>query len=87
MRGVAPTCSGYSLGSHSHACLAAHIDDVLQQDVRAQKLQLPLVVSSELWQRSGRLDTAGEELFSLRDRHQHPLHLGAFGSAVVCQAL
>nr|CAD7257633.1 unnamed protein product [Timema shepardi] len=45
------------------------IVDKEMQGIGAQKLLLPLLTSGELWKTTGRWDTAGPELFTLRDRH------------------
>nr|CAD7438110.1 unnamed protein product [Timema bartmani] len=45
------------------------IVDKEMQGIGAQKLLLPLLTSGELWKITGRWDTAGPELFTLRDRH------------------
>ena len=55
---------------------AGHIDQILMSDLNAQKLQLPQLVSQELWAKSGRLQNAGAELFRLQDRHEQPMCIG-----------
>ena len=44
--------------------------------VGAQKLSMPFLVSQTLWERTGRWDTAGSELWRLRDRHGKGFCLG-----------
>lgn len=44
--------------------------------VSAQKLSIPLLTSSELWKKSGRLYTAESELFLTTDRHEKMHVLG-----------
>lgn len=42
----------------------------------AQKLSMPILLSQELWERTGRWNTAGSELMRLRDRHGKGFCLG-----------
>lgn len=41
------------------------------REVGGQKLSLPILTSSELWQRSGRLKDIGREIMTSVDRHDH----------------
>lgn len=43
-----------------HSCL---------ETVQAQRMLLPCLTSANLWQRTGRLDSVGSELFVMKDRH------------------
>lgn len=48
------------------------LEGVIDQEmarVGGQKLSLPLVLPKELWQRTGRWEQTGAELFRLQDRH------------------
>ncbi|XP_062561687.1 probable proline--tRNA ligase, mitochondrial isoform X2 [Armigeres subalbatus] len=52
------------------------VDHFMQHHVEAEKLTLPILTSAELWQKSGRLETAGGELMSITDRHGKQQILG-----------
>ncbi|KAI8579919.1 hypothetical protein K450DRAFT_239730 [Umbelopsis ramanniana AG] len=54
------------------------IEKVIDEEMRAiggQKLALPLVLSSEMWKKTGRWDGMGSELFKLQDRKESDLLL------------
>ncbi|KAF0487328.1 putative proline--tRNA ligase, mitochondrial [Gigaspora margarita] len=47
------------------------IEKIIDQEMRnigAQKLSLPILLSANMWKRTGRWDTTGSELFKLKDR-------------------
>ncbi len=47
-----------------------------QNDIGAQELLLPTLQPAELWERSGRYDSYGDEMLRLRDRHNRPMLYG-----------
>ncbi|MCL4134836.1 UNVERIFIED_CONTAM: hypothetical protein GTU68_022012, partial [Idotea baltica] len=49
--------------------------DLQMKKVNGQKLSLPFLTSASLWKKSGRLETCGAEIMSLKDRHNHHLIL------------
>jgi prolyl-tRNA synthetase len=51
--------------------------------IGAQEVQMPTVQPAEVWQRSGRLDVMGEEMFRLRDRKAAELVLVMTAEEVV----
>ncbi|KAG2181151.1 hypothetical protein INT43_008733 [Umbelopsis isabellina] len=54
------------------------IENVIDEEMKAiggQRLALPLVLSSELWKKTGRWDKMGGELFKLQDRKESDLLL------------
>lgn len=51
--------------------------------IGGQELLMPVVVPAELWQRSGRYDTVGDELFRLQDRRGADLVLAMTHEEVV----
>ncbi len=59
--------------------VASKIEGIIREEMNrigAQEFSLPALHPSEIWQRSGRWDAVGEELFRLRDRHGTDLCLG-----------
>ncbi|GBG23977.1 Proline--tRNA ligase [Hondaea fermentalgiana] len=59
------------------AKLEAIVDEELRRaPLRAEKLRLPLVTRSELWEKSGRLGSYGEELLRFKDRRGTEFCLG-----------
>ncbi|MDX1650168.1 MAG: proline--tRNA ligase, partial [Myxococcota bacterium] len=55
------------------------IEGIVRQEmdrIGGQEFQLPAMHPAEIWQRSGRWDKVGEEMFRLRDRHGVDLCLG-----------
>jgi prolyl-tRNA synthetase len=59
--------------------VASKIERIIREEMNrigAQEFSLPALHPAELWQRSGRWDLVGEELFRLRDRHGADLCLG-----------
>ena len=53
--------------------------------IGAQEFQLPCLHPAELWQRSGRWEQIGEEMFRLRDRRETDLALGVTHEEVFTQ--
>ena len=49
----------------------------------AIEILMPVLVPAELWQESGRWDSFGKELMTMRDRHEHDLILGGTHEEVV----
>ena len=49
----------------------------------AIEILMPVLVPAELWQESGRWDSYGKELMSMKDRHDHTLILGGTHEEVV----
>ncbi|PNF23894.1 putative proline--tRNA ligase, mitochondrial [Cryptotermes secundus] len=62
------------LGERSLQKLIRIVDDEMCK-INAQKLLLPLLTSGELWKSTGRWEDIGEELFTLKDRHDRELVL------------
>ncbi|GFG39525.1 hypothetical protein Cfor_00955 [Coptotermes formosanus] len=56
------------LGERSLQKLINIVDDEMRK-INAQKLLLPLLTPGELWKVTGRWEDLGEELFTLKDRH------------------
>ena len=59
--------------------VASKIEGIIREEMNrigAQEFSLPALHPAEIWQRSGRWDAVGEELFRLRDRHGTDLCLG-----------
>lgn len=57
----------------------AHISEIIRQEMNAiggQELHLPALHPAEVWQRSGRWESMGEELYRLSDRRESELCLG-----------
>jgi prolyl-tRNA synthetase len=48
-----------------------------------QKVSMPLLLGADLWKKTGRWETTGDELIRLRDRHQHEYCLGPTHEEVV----
>ena len=51
------------------------IDDHME-NIQAQKILLPTMTDAKLWKKSGRLNKIQDELFRLKNRHDHELVLG-----------
>ena len=50
------------------------LTDIVDQEmlnIGAQKILLPALTSEKLWKKTDRLEKAGRELFTLRDRHNN----------------
>ncbi|XP_057665485.1 probable proline--tRNA ligase, mitochondrial isoform X2 [Diorhabda carinulata] len=58
------------LGLKSLEKLIKIVDDELFK-IGGQKLLFPTLTKSQLWEKSGRLEDVGPELFQLEDRHKH----------------
>jgi prolyl-tRNA synthetase len=59
--------------------VASKVEKIVREEMNrigAQEFSLPALHPAELWQRSGRWDSVGEELFRLSDRHGTDLCLG-----------
>ncbi|XP_021936027.1 probable proline--tRNA ligase, mitochondrial isoform X2 [Zootermopsis nevadensis] len=56
------------LSERSLQKLISIVDDEMSK-IDAQKLMLPLLTPGELWKTTGRWEDVGEELFTLKDRH------------------
>lgn len=72
-----------SAGIYSYLPLAykvlQKINRIIEEEMEkidAVEMLMPEVISAELWQKSGRYDTYGPELFKLRDRHERDFILG-----------
>jgi prolyl-tRNA synthetase len=50
--------------------------DIEMQNIGGQKLRMPLLLSSELWRKTGRWDSTGDELIRLKDRRGSDYCLG-----------
>ena len=46
------------------------------ENIHAQKILLPTMTDAKLWKKSGRLNKIQDELFRLKNRHDHELILG-----------
>jgi prolyl-tRNA synthetase len=78
--GYARQCAGgiymlLPLGLRVVQRIEALIDEEMAA-VGAQKLQMPLLLSSRLWKETGRWESTGEELFRLKDRRGADYCLG-----------
>lgn len=60
------------------------VDDVLINDVGAQKLELPALVRDTEWKKSGRLDIFGDELFKTTDRKYNSYVLSPTHEESIC---
>lgn len=72
-----------SAGIYSYLPLAykvlQKINRIIEEEMEkidAVEMLMPEVIPAELWQKSGRYDTYGPELFKLRDRHERDFILG-----------
>lgn len=55
------------------------ISDIIREEMNkagAQELMFPIIQPSELWQKSGRWDVYGDELWRVKDRHDRDFCLG-----------
>lgn len=55
------------------------IEEIIRQEMDAagcQELMFPMIMPAELWQRSGRWDMYGDELWRVKDRHGRDFCLG-----------
>lgn len=50
--------------------------DIHMKSINGQKILMPTLSTKKLWEKSGRLNTMGEELLTLKDRTGHELCLG-----------
>lgn len=53
----------------------------------AQELLMPMVVTAELWEKSGRWDVYGKELLRLKDRHERAFCLGPTHEEVITELM
>ena len=53
--------------------------DTEMRKIGGQKVVLPTLTNSKLWEVSGRLETVSSELFKVRDRHNHGYILSPVG--------
>jgi prolyl-tRNA synthetase len=63
-----------------------NISKIVREEMNRQggiELLMPVLVPAELWQESGRWDSFGKELMSMKDRHDHDLILGGTHEEVV----
>ncbi|XP_067008229.1 probable proline--tRNA ligase, mitochondrial [Anabrus simplex] len=74
------------LGERAFQKLIAIVDEEMM-DIGAQKLLLPLLTPGELWKASGRWDTAADELFTLKDRHDKDFVLSPTHEEAVTELL
>lgn len=61
-------CDGKVLGWGQQHCFEAHIDANRPPQIGASRVEMPTMLSTALWHKSGRLETMGSELYKLRDR-------------------
>ena len=57
----------------------ARIIDIIREEMNrigAQEFLLPVMHPAQIWEKTGRLETMGEEMFRLRDRKGAPMVLG-----------
>ncbi len=57
----------------------ARIEEIIREEMDAsggQEVRLPIVQSAEIWQKTGRWDEYGAEMFKLKDRHERQFCLG-----------
>ena len=66
------------LGERALDKLTCLVDHEMHQ-IGAQKLLLSLLTPGELWRKTGRWDESGEELFTLKDRHDKEFVLSPVG--------
>ena len=62
------------------------IDTIIREEMNrsgAQELLFPIVQPAELWQKSGRWDVYGDELWRVRDRHGRDFCLGPTHEEVI----
>jgi len=62
------------------------VENIVREEMNkagAQEVSMPMVIPSELWQKSGRWDVYGKELLRLKDRHQRDFCLGPTHEEVI----
>lgn len=84
----------FSSGSYCYLPLAYRVLEKIKQIIReeltaidAQEMQMPLLLSTELWEESGRLETYGSSLYRLNDHSERtyllaPTHEEAFTALI-----
>lgn len=63
-----------------------NISRIVREEMNRQgavEILMPVLVPSELWKESGRWDSFGKELMTMKDRHEHDLILGGTHEEVV----
>ncbi|CAF4939445.1 unnamed protein product [Pieris macdunnoughi] len=69
---IRPTTSGFftilPLARRALDKLELLVNSCLER-VQAQRISLPCLTSANLWEKTGRLDSVGSELFAIKDRH------------------
>ncbi|XP_045489735.1 probable proline--tRNA ligase, mitochondrial isoform X2 [Pieris rapae] len=69
---IRPTTSGFftilPLARRALDKLELLVNSCLES-VQAQRISLPCLTSANLWEKTGRLDSVGSELFTIKDRH------------------
>ncbi|XP_045505978.1 probable proline--tRNA ligase, mitochondrial isoform X1 [Colias croceus] len=69
---IRPTSAGFFTILPLARRAITKLEDLIHKclkDVNAQRISLPCLTSSRLWERSGRLEDVGSELFQVEDRH------------------
>ncbi len=62
------------------------VENIVREEMNkagAQEVSMPMVIPSELWQKSGRWDVYGKELLRLKDRHQRDFCIGPTHEEVI----
>jgi prolyl-tRNA synthetase len=65
----------------------AKVSGIVRQEMEkigAQEFLMPVLQPAEIWQKSGRWEQIGEEMFRLRDRHGSELCLGMTHEEIFC---
>jgi len=77
-------------GVYTYLPMALRVIKKIQNIVReemdragGQEILMPIIQPAELWQKSGRWDVYGDEMFRLKDRHSRPFALGPTHEEVV----
>ncbi len=70
-------------GTYSYLPLARRsiqkVENIIREEMEkigAQEILMPIIQPAEIWQKSGRWNVYGEEMFKLKDRHQRDYCLG-----------